>query len=98
MVERLVIMTPGETIGPEDLPSPLRPADLAMAGDGGHQNLREARESFERAYILGELRANGWNITKTSKQLGIGRVNLWRKLKSYGINPPRGRNGEAAPS
>ena len=86
MVERLVIMTPRETIGPEDLPSPLRPADLAMVGDGAHQNLREARESFERAYILGELRANGWNITKTSKQLGIGRVNLWRKLKSYGIS------------
>jgi two-component system nitrogen regulation response regulator NtrX len=98
MVERLVIMTPGETIGPEDLPAPLRPADLAMVGDGGHQNLREARESFERAYILAELRANGWNITKTSKQLGIGRVNLWRKLKSYGISPPRGKNGETAPS
>jgi two-component system, NtrC family, nitrogen regulation response regulator NtrX len=89
MVERLVIMTEAETITPEDLPSPLRPAELVELGEGGPRSLREARDGFERAFILAELRANGWNITRTAKQLGIGRVNLWRKLKAYGVTPPR---------
>jgi two-component system nitrogen regulation response regulator NtrX len=61
--------------------------------------LREAREAFERAFILTELRTNEWNITRTAKALGIGRVNLWRKLKAYGITPPRkSEDGRDSPS
>jgi two-component system nitrogen regulation response regulator NtrX len=95
MVERLVIMTPRDTITPEDLPPPLRPQEVAV-GDGSPQSLREAREAFERAFILAELRGNEWNITRTAKALGIGRVNLWRKLKAYGITPPRKSEDAAA--
>jgi len=97
MVERLVIMTAGDTITPEDLPPPLRAGELVGVADGGPQSLREAREAFERAFILAELRANGWNITRTAKQLGIGRVNLWRKLKAYGVTPPRKGDDAARP-
>jgi two-component system, NtrC family, nitrogen regulation response regulator NtrX len=89
MVERLVIMTAADTITPEDLPSPLRVGELVGVGDGSPRSLREAREAFERAFILAELRSTGWNLTRTAKQLGIGRVNLWRKLKAYGVTPPR---------
>jgi two-component system nitrogen regulation response regulator NtrX len=90
MVERLVIMTSGDVITPEDLPSSLRARDApAAADDGAQQSLREARDAFERAYILGELRAFDWNITRTAQALGIGRVNLWRKLKAYGIRVSR---------
>jgi two-component system nitrogen regulation response regulator NtrX len=89
MVERLVIMTVADVIAPEDLPPPLRPRDVVPVGDGGARSLREAREVFERGYVLAELRANEWNITRTAKVLGIGRVNLWRKLRAYGITPPR---------
>ena len=89
MVERLVIMTSDDLITPEHLPAPLRTGEVVALADGGQQSLREARDAFERAYILGELRAHGWNITQTAKTLGIGRVNLWRKLKAYGIAAPR---------
>jgi DNA-binding NtrC family response regulator len=90
MVERLVIMTPGDVIAPEDLPPPLRSREaVAVPAEAGLQSLREARDAFERAYILGELRAHDWNITRTAQALGIGRVNLWRKLKAYGIAAPR---------
>jgi len=99
MVERLVIMTPGDVIGPEDLPPPLRPREVVPAGSGGgSQNLRDAREAFERAYILGELKTNEWNITRTAKALGMGRVNLWRKLRAYGISPPRKAEGKGEES
>jgi len=89
MVERLVIMTPGDIIGPDGLPAPLRPKDLAAGGDAKERTLREAREAFERAYILSELRANEWNMTRTAERLGIERSHLYRKLKTYSITPPK---------
>jgi two-component system nitrogen regulation response regulator NtrX len=90
MVERLVIMAPTDVIGVDDLPAPLRPKDAASAAvDTRDRSLREARDNFERAYILTELRANDWNMTRTAERLGIERSHLYRKIKLYGITPPR---------
>jgi two-component system nitrogen regulation response regulator NtrX len=90
MVERLVIMVPGETIGAEDLPPPLRPkSEGAAVAPGDGKPLKEARDGFERAYILAELRAQDWNMTRTAERLGIERSHLYRKIRSYGIAPPR---------
>ena len=89
MVERLVIMSPRDVIGPDDLPAPLRPKDEAPATDARERSLREAREHFERAYILAELHTHDWNMTRTAERLGIERSHLYRKLKAYGITPPK---------
>jgi two-component system nitrogen regulation response regulator NtrX len=90
MVERLVIMVPGDTIGADELPPPLRPkADAASPAAGDGKPLKEARESFERAYILAELRAQEWNMTRTAERLGIERSHLYRKIRAYGITPPK---------
>jgi two-component system nitrogen regulation response regulator NtrX len=90
MVERLVIMTPGDTITAEDLPVPLRPKEPAAAAPDGHErSLKEARDGFERAYILAELRAHDWNMTRTAERLGIERSHLYRKIKAYGITAPK---------
>ena len=88
MVERLVIMTPGEVIGPEHLPAPLRPKE-ALDGEPRERTLKEARDGFERAYILAELRTHDWNMTRTAERLGIERSHLYRKIKAYGIAPPK---------
>jgi len=88
MVERLVIMTMGDVIGPDDLPAPLRPKEAA-AGVEGARSLKDARDGFERAYILAELRANDWNMTRTAERLGIERSHLYRLIKKYGITPPK---------
>jgi two-component system, NtrC family, nitrogen regulation response regulator NtrX len=90
MVERLVIMVPGEMIGAEDVPPPVRPktdSPSTAAGDG--KPLKEARDGFERAYILAELRAQDWNMTRTAERLGIERSHLYRKIRAYGITPPK---------
>ena len=91
MVERLVIMSPRDVIGPENLPPPLRPRDAEPSGDDAQRErtLKEAREAFERAFILSELRANEWNMTRTAERLGIERSHLYRKLKAYGISAPK---------
>jgi two-component system nitrogen regulation response regulator NtrX len=89
MVERLVIMVPGDTIGAEDLPPPLRPKGEAAPPVSEGKPLKEARDSFERAYILAELRAQDWNMTRTAERLGIERSHLYRKIRAYGIIPPK---------
>ena len=90
MVERLVIMVPGEAIGAEDLPPPLRPkSEIAAVTPGNGKLLKEARDGFERAYILAELRAQDWNMTRTAERLGIERSHLYRKIRAYGIAAPR---------
>jgi len=89
MVERLVIMAPREVIGPADLPPPLRPRDAGDVIVPGVRSLREARDDFERAYILAELRVHDWNMTRTAERLGIERSHLYRKIKAYGIVPPK---------
>jgi two-component system nitrogen regulation response regulator NtrX len=91
MVERLVIMAPGDVIGIDDLPAPLRPKEALAAGtaESRERSLREARDEFERAFILAELRASDWNMTRTADRLGIERSHLYRKIKAYGITPPK---------
>jgi two-component system nitrogen regulation response regulator NtrX len=91
MVERLVIMAPRDVIGPEDLPPPLRTREESDVGESPQRDrkLKDAREAFERAYILSELRAHEWNMTRTAEKLGIERSHLYRKLKIYGISPPK---------
>jgi two-component system nitrogen regulation response regulator NtrX len=92
MVERLVIMAPGDVIEADHLPAPLRPKERwSEAGEARERTLREARDGFERAYILAELRANDWNMTRTAERLGIERSHLYRKIKAYGIVPPTAR-------
>jgi two-component system nitrogen regulation response regulator NtrX len=89
MVERLVIMTPADVIRPEDLPAPLRPKETATGAEARERSLKEARDAFERAYILAELRTHDWNMTRTAERLGIERSHLYRKIKTYGITPPK---------
>ena len=91
MVERLVIMAPRDVIGPEDLPPPLRPKEAPTGADEvqREKTLKEARDAFERAFILAELRAHEGNVTRTAEKLGIERSHLYRKLKGYGITPPK---------
>ena len=90
MVERLVIMAPGDVITADDLPAPLRPKEAAAAaGDARERSLKDARDNFERSFILAELRTNDWNVTRTADRLGIERSHLYRKLKAYNINPSK---------
>ncbi len=47
--------------------------------------LKEAREEFEKKYLLNKIKTNNGNISKTADQIGMERSALHRKLKSLGI-------------
>ncbi|HYI11085.1 MAG TPA: sigma-54 dependent transcriptional regulator [Thermoanaerobaculia bacterium] len=86
LAERLAILLPGETIEPEDVrlgAAPEPPAEIAAG-----LPLKEARELFEKQYILDRLRELGGNVSRTAESLGVERSNLYRKMDAYGI---RGR-------
>jgi DNA-binding NtrC family response regulator len=57
--------------------------------------LREAREQFERAYLLYQLDAAGGSVGKLAKAVGMERTHLYRKLKDLDIDP---RTGAREPS
>jgi two-component system, NtrC family, nitrogen regulation response regulator NtrX len=88
LMERLVIMSPGEAIDAADLPGSIR---ASVAPDGaGARTLEEARRTFERDYLLARLAEHGWNISRTAEAIGIARESLSRKIKAYKIEVERG--------
>ncbi len=92
LVERLMIMVPGDRISSRDLSfldlgagSVLtQPQPVAATAP-----LHDARDQFEREYILRALAAQQGNISRTAEVLGVERSNLYRKMRSFGINPPK---------
>lgn len=84
LAERVIIMHRGEEIEVEDIflnPSyEQRSVSTMFRG-----TLKEARENFEREYILKVLNENGGNIAKSSEILGIERRHLYRKLNALKI-------------
>jgi two-component system nitrogen regulation response regulator NtrX len=94
-VERLNIMTSGDTIDLADLPDNVR-SNVSSTGPGAPKSgdadqakaagtLREFKENAERTFLVGKLRENGWNISKTAEVIGTPRSNLYKKLEQYQI-------------
>jgi two-component system nitrogen regulation response regulator NtrX len=83
-------MVPGDTIALGDLAF-LDGASVAAANEpaGPPLPLHEARDRFERDYILRALAAQNGNISRTADALGVERSNLYRKMRAFGIAPAR---------
>ncbi|MCG6552953.1 MAG: sigma-54 dependent transcriptional regulator [Candidatus Magnetominusculus sp. LBB02] len=83
-LERLFIMTQSREI---------RAADVAAFNSStvdyfAFETLKDARDSFERDYIVKQLEKYKWNVSKTAEILQIERSNLHRKIKGFGIEIP----------
>lgn len=84
VIERLVIMTQSDVITPKNII-----IEGASRSDYfSFKTLKEARESFEKDFIIKKLEENNWNISKTAEILNIERSNLHRKIKAYDIKTP----------
>jgi two-component system nitrogen regulation response regulator NtrX len=93
LIERLVIMVPTRTITRAQLPASINLQPQAIAeqptefdtGTITADTFREAREEFEKEFLLRKLEENDWNVSKTAEAIEMERSNLHRKIKSYGI-------------
>jgi two-component system, NtrC family, nitrogen regulation response regulator NtrX len=95
VIERLMIMVPGDIIGLADLAF-LDGGAITVAEPEGTpaMSLHDARERFERDYILRALEAQQGNISRTADALGVERSNLYRKMRAFGIVPMRRLEGD----
>ena len=86
-IERLLIMTPDDEIKPEHLEGVLRrPSGDTTASAEAAGSLRDFKETAERAFLVGKLRENRWNISATANSIGTPRSNLYKKLEQYAIS------------
>ncbi|WP_027173973.1 sigma-54 dependent transcriptional regulator [Methylobacterium sp. 10] len=94
-VERLMILT--HTDPEQEVTSEMLPTEIGALvpttpnGAGGEKlmslALREAREIFEREYLIAQIARFSGNISRTAEFIGMERSALHRKLKSLGIGP-----------
>jgi two-component system nitrogen regulation response regulator NtrX len=95
LVERLLILSPGDAITREDV----------FAATGGTRpelssalmavkTLREFRDLSERLFILQKLDENSWNVTQTAQAIDTPRSNLYKKLEQYDIRREGVPSGE----
>jgi two-component system nitrogen regulation response regulator NtrX len=92
VIERVLILNPkAMRLEARHLPTLVQRTDGASArGNGAPReeftSLSEAREAYERDYILKELDRSHGNITRAAESLGLERSHLYRKMKTLGIN------------
>lgn len=103
VIQGALVACNGLAIAPADLPAHIQrrkgrswapggfprgvdrePAALRGAGDLPVMTLAEA----EKVFIAAALRRTGGNLAEVTRQLGIGRTTLYRKMKEFGLDRP----------
>jgi two-component system nitrogen regulation response regulator NtrX len=87
-VERLMILSSGDTVRAEDV-------DVLASGGGSETGLgggvlaaetfSEFKDRAERAYITQRLLENDWNVAETARRIEMPRSNLYKKIEKYGL-------------
>jgi len=87
VLRRAVLMADQNTIGAEDLHLPSQRIGTSII------TLQECVAKAERAAVETALHKNRGNVNRTSRELGVSRVTLYRLLEKHAIAPARQRNG-----
>lgn len=94
VVKRAVLLTTGDQVKMESLPSEIISPDYLSASldtttaenSNDLTNLKAVSENAERSAIISVLEKTGYNKTKAAEVLNIDRKTLYNKLKAYDIN------------
>jgi len=89
LVERLLILTPGEVIDGRAVQLSLPDRRPSVGGAIPHHgSLRDTMAELERRVVLETLERQQWKMTATAAELGLERSHLYKKLKALGIEKP----------
>lgn len=100
VLERILLLAgPGDSVGATAVTKALGQGEPGAAGwdksaDMMMKPLREAREAFEKAYLLFQLSRFGGNISRTAEFVGMDRAALHRKLKTLGVGAVQQGKGQ----
>ena len=87
LVERLLILSPGDKITREDVITSTGGARPELSSAlMAVETLREFRDLSERMFLLHKLEENNWNVTQTAQAIDTPRSNLYKKLDQYQIH------------
>ncbi len=88
IIERLVIITPSDTIGAQDIPPLIKERpDEEESDDQSYSNsYHSEKKKFEKDFIERKLEEYDWNVSKTAEAIGIERSNLHKKIKQYALD------------
>ncbi len=89
LIQRTLILGRGE-VSDTEIKSALQKSENASEQESTVDTsllLKEAKDRLEGAYLSQLLRETGGNVSETAKRSGIDRTNLYRKLKTLGIDP-----------
>jgi two-component system, NtrC family, nitrogen regulation response regulator NtrX len=95
IVERMLILTSGEVIRQVPLEPVTVGSDLPTPERYG--SLKDFKEASERDFLIRKLDKNGWNISKTAKEIDTPRSNLYKKMEQYGLSKERAGAGPSSP-
>jgi two-component system nitrogen regulation response regulator NtrX len=95
VVERLVILSTGPSIGEEIVQRVLAAESVRTetphAAVFDQEDFREAVLAFEKEFLTRKLRQNEFNVSRTAERLGLDRTSIHRKMKQLGITAEGGR-------
>lgn len=95
LVQRLLILNRGEEVSIEEVQSALGKRTAVdvptQYAPDYNQSLRDARDDFERSYLLHHLKQVSGNVSELAQITGMERTHLYRKLKALDINPKNSR-------
>ncbi len=83
------VLCENNTILLSDLPIEIQLTDTKEVSPDSRANTLNTLDLAERDALLDELEAMHWNISRVSKNLGLSRNTLYRRMKRYEISPPR---------
>jgi len=98
-IERCHILMPGEEMTIANMLPPDQSSTQSVLSDDtttqassaivlDDDSFHDARESFERNFLLQHLNQHDWNISRTAAEIGMERSQLHRKIKSFGLIQP----------
>ena len=89
IVERMIIATDGDAIGPEQVPAEIRGAAATGETAAASQSFEDQRVEAERRIVVGALERNGWQITRTAAELELAdHASLLKIMRRLGIKRP----------
>jgi DNA-binding NtrC family response regulator len=87
VVERMIIATDGEVIGPDQVPAEIR--DESAPPTGGGETFQELKAEAERRIVIAALERHGWHVTRTAEALGLAdHASLLKIMRRHNIKRP----------
>jgi DNA-binding NtrC family response regulator len=91
VVERMVIASDGDTIGPEHVPLEVRDAGTPRSGVAAEpgRSFLERKAEAERQILIAALERHDWHVTRTAQELELAdHASLLKIMRRHGLTRP----------